>query len=136
MKPQKTFRISLAAVLFLAFLVSPIRSNETATANGKRTFSIHLQANAESPSDHGIKIDLSLPVNNKKEKAKDTEHHHDFLRNKRHADEDRHEPHHHHFDKGRSKKRIINLLTGYFLKIIIAVSYFSILLCSYMSICH
>ena len=136
MKPQKTFRISLSVVLFLAFLVSPIRSNETATANGKQSFSIHLQADAGSPSDRGIVIDLTLPVNNKKEKTKDTEHHHDFLRHKRHADEDRHEPHHHHFDKCRSRKRIINLLTGCFLKIIIAVSYFSILLCSYMSISH
>ena len=136
MKSQKTFRISLAAALFLAFLLSPVNSNETAASNSKRTFSIQLQTDEGGASDHGIKIDLTLPVNNKKEKAKDTDQHHDFLRNKRHADEDRHEPHHHDFDKGRSRKRIINLLTGFFLKIIIAVSYFSILLCSYMGIGH
>lgn len=136
MKSQKTFRISLATALFLAFLLSPINSNETAASNRKQTFSIHLQTDEGNPSDQPIKIDLTLPVNNKKEKAKDTDQSHDFVRNKRHADEDRHEPHHHHFDKNKSRKRIINVLTGLFLKIIIAVSYFSILLCSYMSICH
>ena len=78
---------------------------------------------------------LRLPVNNKKEK--DTDHNNpDLLRHKRHADEDRHELHHHHFDKSKSRKRIINMLTGLLLKIIIAVSYFSILLCSYISLSH
>ena len=136
MTPQKALRISLSAVLFLALLLSPIKSNETRSASGKRTFSVHFQADGESPSDHGIRIDLTLPVNNKKEKTKDTDHNLDFLKSKRHADEDRHEHHHHHFDKSKSRKRIINILTSLLLKIIIAVSYFSILLCSYVSISH
>ena len=134
MKPQKALRISLSAVLLLAILLSPVRSNEAAVSNGKRTFSFHLQADGENSSDHGIKIDLTLPVNNKKEK--NTDHNTDLFRNKRHADEDRHEHHHHHFDKSKSRRRIINVLTIFFLKIIIALSYFSILLCSYMNICH
>lgn len=136
MKSQKTVRISLTALLFLAYLLSPLHSNETTASNDKRSFSIQLHTDEGSSPDPGIKIDLTLPVNNKKEKTKDTDHSHEFLRHKRHADEDRHEPHHHHFDKGRSRKRIINVLTGFFLKIIIVVSYFSILLCSYMSIGH
>ena len=136
MKPQTTFRISLAATIFSAFLLSPINSHETAASNSKQTFSVQVQADHGATPDQGIKLDLTLPVNNKKEKGKDTDHGHEFLRNKRHADEDRHDNHHHNFDKGRSRRRIINVLTGYFLKIIIAVSYFSILLCSYMSITH
>ena len=135
MTPQKALRTSLSAVLLLAFFLSPLRSNETRSANGKHTFSVHLQANGESSSDHGIKIDLTVPVNNKKQK--DTDHNSpDLMKNKRHADEDKHEHHHHHFDKSKSRKRIINILTSLLLKIIIAVSYFSILLCSYVSICH
>ena len=134
MTPQKALRTSLSALLLFAFLLSPLQSNETATANRKRTFSIHLQANEESSPDQDIKIDFSLPVNNKK--GKDTDHNPDLLRHKRHADEDRHELHHHHFDKNKSRRRIINMLTGFFLKIIIAVSYFSILLCTYMGIGH
>jgi len=135
MTPQKALRISLSSVLFLALLLSPLRSNERTSANSKRTFSIHLQANGENSSDHGITLDLTVPVNNKKEK--DSDHNNpDLMRNKRHADEDKHEHHHHDFDKSKSRKRIINILTGLLLKIIIAVSYFSILLCSYVSISH
>ena len=135
MTPQKALRISLPALLLFAFLLSPLRSKENLSAKGKRAFSIQLQADGESSSDHAIKFDLSLPVSNKKEK--DTDHNnHDLVRHKRHADEDRHELHHHHFDKSKSRKRIINVLTGLLLKIIIIVSYFSILLCSYVSIGH
>ena len=135
MTPQKALRISLPAVFVLAFFLSPLRSNERTSANSKRTFSIHLQANGGSSSDHGITLDLTVPVNNKKEK--DADHHSpDLMRNKRHADEDRHEHHHHDFDKSKSRKKVINMLTSFLLKIIIAVSYFSILLCSYVSICH
>ena len=131
---QKALRTSLTTLLLSAFLLSPLHSNEAATANRKKTFSIQLQANEESSSDKAINIDFSLPVNNKK--GKDTDHNPDLLRQKRHADEDRHELHHHHFDKNKSRRRLINMLTGFFLKIIIAVSYFSILLCSYMSLGH
>ena len=135
MTPQKTFRISLSAVLFLAFLLSPLRSKENLSANDKRTFSVHLQADGENSSDHAIKFDFTPPVNNKKEK--DKEHHNpDLMRSKRHADEDRHEHHHHDFDKNKSKRKVINMLTSFLLKIIIAVSYFSILLCSYVSLSH
>lgn len=131
---QKALRTSLTALLLSAFLLSPLHSNEAATANRKKTFSIQLQANGESSSDRGIKVDFSLPVNNKK--AKDTDHNHDLIRHKRHADEDKHELHHHHFDKSKSRRKLVNMLTSFFLKIIIVVSYFSILLCSYMSVGH
>lgn len=134
MTPQKALRTSLTALLLSAFLLSPLQSNEAATANRKKSFSIQLQANEESSSDKNIRIDFSLPVNNKK--GKDTDHNPDLMRHKRHADEDKHEIHHHHFDKNKSRRKLINMLTGFFLKIIIAVSYFSILLCSYMSLCH
>ena len=101
----------------------------------RRIFCIRLELDGESSSDHAIKFDLTLPVNNKKEK--DSDHNNpDLLRHKRHADEDRHELHHHHFDKSKSHRRIINVLTGLLLKIIIIVSYFSILLCSYISLSH
>ena len=104
MIPQKALRTSLSALLFSAFLLSPLQSNETVTANGKRTFSIHLQADAENSPDHSIKIDLTVPVNNKKEK--DTDHKNpDFLRHKRHADEDRHEHHHHILIKAKAEGR-------------------------------
>lgn len=131
---QKALRTSLTTLLLSAFLLSPLHSNEAATANRKKTFSIQLQANEESSSDKAINIDFSLPVNNKK--GKDTDHNPDLIRHKRHADEDKHELHHHHFDRNKSKRRLINMLTSFLLKIIIVVSYFSILLCSYMSLGH
>jgi hypothetical protein len=59
-----------------------------------------------------------------------------MFRHKRHADEDRHDNHHHHFDKVKHKRKIVNLLSAWLLKIFIALSYFSILLCSYMSMYH
>ena len=134
MTTQKALRTSLSALLLSAFLFSPLQSNEAATANRKKTFSIQLQANEESTPGKTINFDFSQPVNNKKDR--DTDHHPDLMRHKRHADEDRHEIHHHHFDKNKSRRRLINMITGFFLKIIIAVSYFSILLCSYLSLGH
>ena len=136
MTPQKALRNSFSTLLFSAFLLSTLGSNEAVTATGKRTFSIHQQADAENSSDHGIKIDFTLPVNSNNKKEKDADHNPALVGHRRHADEDKHEVHHHHFDKSKSRKRIINILTGFLLKIIIAVSYFSILLCSYMSLCH
>ena len=134
MTTQKALRTSLSALLFSAFLLSPLQSNEAGTANRKKTFSIQLQANEERSSDKSVNFDFSQPVNNKKDK--DTDHNPDLARHRRHADEDRHELHHHHFDKNKSRRRLINMITGFSLKIIIAVSYFSILLCSYMSLGH
>lgn len=134
MKPQTTLRISLSALLILACLFSPIRSNETRLKD-RRAFSIHLQVNAESSSDHTFKIDLTVPTSNKKEKEKE-QGGSDLFRGKRHADEDRHDHHHHHFDKVKHRRKIVNLVSALLLKIFIALSYFSILLCSYMSICH
>ena len=134
MTTQKALRTSLSALLLSAFLLSPLQSNEAATANRKKTFSIQLQANAESSSDKGVNIDFSLPVNNKKDK--DTDHNPDLMRHKRHADEDKHEIHHHHFDKNKSRRKLVNMIMSFFFKIIIAVSYFSILLCSYLSLGH
>ena len=133
MTTQKALRTSLSALLLSAFLLSPLQSNEAATANRKKTFSIQLQANEESSSDKSINFDFSQPLN---KKDKDTDHNPDLMRHKRHADEDKHELHHHHFDKNKSRRKLVNMITSFFLKIIIAVSYFSILLCSYLSLGH
>ena len=134
MKPQTALRISLSVLLVFTFLHSSLRSNATEKKD-RRTFSIHAQVNAAGSSDHSINLDLSLPVNSKKEKEKDHSGN-DLFRHKRHADEDRHDHHHHHFDKVKHRKKIVNLLSAWLLKIIIALSYFSILLCSYMSLYH
>ena len=134
MKPQISLRISLSVLLAFTFLFSSFRSNATEKKD-RRTFSIHSQVNAERSSDHSINLDLSLPVNSKKEKEKDHSGT-DLFRHKRHTDEDRHDHHHHHFDKVKHKRKIVNLLSAWLLKIFIALSYFSILLCSYMSLGH
>lgn len=134
MKPQTTLRISLSTLLLFTLLLSPFTSKQATGTNDRRTFSIQI-VNAESSTDHTLKLDLTLPVNSKKEKDKDHQGS-DLMRHKRHADEDRHDHHHHHFDKVKHKRKIVNILSAFFLKIIIAISYFSILLCSYMSITH
>lgn len=134
MKPQTAIRISLSVLLVFTFLFNPLRSNATEKKD-RRAFSVHMQVNGERSSDHDFNLDLSLPVNSKKEKEKDHSGS-DLFRHKRHADEDRHDHHHHHFDKVKHKRKIVNLLSAWLLKIIIALSYFSILLCSYMSLYH
>ena len=134
MKPQTTLRIGIATFFILAFLFSPLRSNETKSKD-RRAFSIQTQVSAESSTGHDFHIDLNIPVNNKKEKENDHGKT-DLFKGKRHADEDRHEHHHHHFDKVKHRKKVINILSKLLLKIFIAISYLSILLCTYMSICH
>ena len=133
MKLQKALRIILSAALFFTFLLSPIRSNPAKTKD-RRTSYIHVQVNEESSSGHSFKLDLTLPVNNKKEKENDHNNGADLFRHKRHADEDRHDHHHHDFDKLKHRKRIVRVLSALLLKIFIAISYFSILFCTYMSI--
>ena len=134
MKPQNAFRISLSALLIFIYLVSPISSNETGVRQ-RKAFSVQERVNTESSSDHPIKLDPTIPVNNKKEKDKEQSGS-DLFRQKRHSDEDRHDHHHHHFDKVKHKRKIVHTISVLLFKIIIAVSYFSILLCSYMSLCH
>ena len=134
MKPQTALRISLSVLLVFTFLSTPLTSNATEKKD-RRTFFVHTQVNGERSSDHDFNLDLSLPVNSKKEKEKDHSGN-DLFRHKRHADEDRHDHHHHHFDKVKHRKKIVNLISAWLLKIIIALSYFSILLCSYMSLYH
>ncbi len=134
MKPQNAFRTSLSALLVLLYLLSPINSNETGVRQ-RKVFSAQERVNTESSSDHSIKLDPTMPVSSRKEKEKEQQDP-DLFRHKRHSDEDRHDHHHHHFDKIKHKRKIVHTISVLVFKIVIAVSYFSILLCSYMSLYH
>ena len=131
---QKALPVKLTTALVILFLLLPFRSTETFSSNKKQTYSYFDLAEAQGGPNHGLNLDLTIPLNNKKQKEPD--HQQDLARQKRHADEDRHEHHHHHFDKVKTRKKFINILSSVALKLFIAVSYISVLLCSYMSICH
>lgn len=55
---------------------------------------------------------------------------------KKHADEDKHHNHVYTYDWIKNKKKFVVNILRQFAKIFVAVSYFAILLCGYMSILH
>jgi hypothetical protein len=135
MTPQFKLRSSLTAILFFTFLISPMQSSEAGFTKKIHSFSTHLQAGAE-----GIDIPVKdlvpmVPVKDKKESGKEKSGH-DTQKSRHHSDEEKHKNHFHDFENLRCRKKLHAILLGFCFKIIMVVSYFSILLCGYMSIGH
>ena len=134
MKPSKTFQISLAAIMIAAFMLAPLSSSEAVTKTKKNSFNTHLQMVDEGTSKHTSNIDLTIPGANKKEQGKHRND--DQPKTRYHADEEKHKNHLYHYHRVKTKKKCHTTIICFFLKIFVAVSYFSVLLCGYMSISH
>jgi len=143
MKPQTNLQTSFAAIMISVFMLLPFNSNETVTTSKKNSFNIHLKQVAdEGTSKKHSKIDITVPDASKKEKSqqKNNEQNknqdHESGKVKHHAEEEKHKNHLYHYHRIKAKKKIHVSLICALLQILVAVSYISVLLCGYMSICH
>jgi hypothetical protein len=137
MTPQKIFRISLAAIMTSCFVLAPISSSEAIQKSKRISFNIQQQVVDEGSSKQTNNIDLTIPLGNKKEKEKNSNKHgEDQPKAKHHADEEKHKNHVYHYHRVKAKKKIHTTFLQLCMKIFIAISFISVLLCGYMSIGH
>lgn len=134
MTPQFKLRSFLSAILFFTFLMAPSDSNEAGFTKKDRSFSIHLQAGAEGNDIPVKELIPIMPSKNKKDGGNEKQN--NETPKSRHSDEEKHKHHFHDFDNLRCRKKLHAILLGFCFKIIMVISYFSILLCGYMSIGH
>lgn len=137
MTPQKTFRISLAATLISCFMLTPISSSGAINKSKKISFNTQQLAVDEGSSKQTNNIDLTIPLGNKKEKEKNSnKHSEDQPKAKHHPDEEKHKNHVYHYHRVKAKKKIHTTFLQLCMKIFIAISFISVLLCGYLSIGH
>jgi len=137
MTPQKTFRISLAAIMISSFMLTPISSSEAIQKSKRVSFNIQQQVVDEGSSKQTNNIDLTIPLGNKKEKEKNSnKHSEDQPKAKHHSDEEKHKNHVYHYHRVKAKKKIHTTFLQLCMKIFIAISFISVLLCGYLSIGH
>ena len=133
MNPAKNLQTSLTALMIAAFMLAPLSSNESGLNAKKKSFNIHLQVVDEGNSKQKGNIDLTVPVSNKKEQQKNKD---DQPKSRHHAEEEKHKNHVYHYQRIKTKKKHHTTILCACLKILLAVSYLSILLLGYMNICH
>jgi len=138
MKPQKTFRISLAAIMISCFLLAPNSSSEAIYKSKSISFNTQQQVADEGSSKQTNNIDLTIPLGHKKEKEKEKKNNHneDQPKARHHSDEEKHKNHVYHNHRVKAKKKIHTTFLQLCLKIFIAISFISVLLCGYLSIGH
>jgi hypothetical protein len=136
MKPQKTFRISLAAIMICSFMLAPISSSEAIQKSKSISFNTQQQVVDEGSSKQTNNIDLTIPLSNKKEKGKNNDHNEEQPKAKHHSDEEKHKNHVYHYHRVKAKKKIHTTFLQLCLKIFIAISFISVLLCGYLNIGH
>ena len=141
MNPAKNLQTSLTALMIAAFMLAPLGSNESGLNAKKKSFNIHLQVVDEGNSKQKGNIDLTIPVSNKKEQQKNKDdqprkNSDDQPKSRHHAEEEKHKNHVYHYHRIKTKKKHHTTILCACLKILLAVSYLSILLLGYMNICH
>jgi len=136
MKPQKNFRITLAAIMISCFILAPNSSSEAIRKSKKISFNTQQQVGDEGSSKQTNNIDLTIPFGNKKEKEKNNNHNEDQQKAKHHPDEEKHKNHVYHYHRVKAKKKIHTTFLQLCLKIFIAISFISVLLCGYLGIGH
>jgi len=134
MTPQKTFRISLAAIMICSFLLAPISSSEAIHKSKKISFNTQQLVVDEGSSKQTNNTDLTIPEANKKEKNSNRGDDHPKTRH--HSEEEKHKNHLYHYHRVKVRKKTHASIICIILKIIIAISYISVLLCGYMNIGH
>ena len=136
MTPPKTFRISLAAIMICSFMLAPISSSEAIQKSKRISFNTQQQVVDEGSSKQANNIDLTIPLGDKKEKEKNNNHNEDQPKAKHHSDEEKHKNHVYHYHRVKAKKKIHTTFLQLCLKIFIAISFISVLLCGYLNIGH
>ena len=136
MTSQKTIRISLAAIMISSFMLVPISSSEAIQKSKKISFNTQQLVVDEESSKQTNNINLTIPLGNKKEKEKNNNHNEDQPKAKHHPDEEKHKNYVYHYHRVKAKKKIHTTFLQLCMKIFVAISFISVLLCGYLSIGH
>jgi hypothetical protein len=134
MTTSKNLRTSLTAIMIAVFMLTPFSSNESVFKVKKSSFNIHLQVVDEGASTQTGNIDLSFPGGSKKEKNKS--HSDDQAKSKYHPEEEKHKNHLYHYHRIKARKKSHTTVMQFCMKVFVAFSFISVLLCGYMNICH
>ncbi len=134
MTHTKNLQTSLTAIMIAVFMLAPFKSNESVLKNKMISFNTHLQVVDEGASKQTGTIDLNIPEGNKKEKNNSKGE--DQPKSKHHADEEKHKNHLYHYHRVKAKKKHHTTFICVCLKVFVAFSFISVLLCGYMNICH
>lgn len=144
MNSQNSLRISLSAVLSLLFLVFFLETGAAVSkVTNHATVSNHEVKAADispKPGNFNLAVPDMIPqtANRPRENSNHQkgEANHKTINSKHHPDEEKHDNHFYHYDwLLRRNKWYCNLLC-FILKIFVAITYLSVLICGYLSICH
>jgi hypothetical protein len=142
MTPAKNLQTSFAAMMFTAFMLFPLHSNEAVYKTKKFSFNIQLSVADEGATKQENKMDLNKQHSSEKEKKNkggndhNKQNEHEQGKSKHHADEEKHKNHLYHYNRIKTRKKCHATFICVFLKIFIAVCYISVLLSGFMSLSH
>jgi hypothetical protein len=130
MKPQNAFRLCLSAVIAFSLILAPCNPVRSAITEKNPASSGHYPPAADKmPSSQKTQGKQS---SHESMDGKDAHH----AKSSHHSDEEKHNNHNYDYSWIRHKKQIVASLMQFFIKVFVAVCFFSVLLCTYMSIAH
>ena len=144
MKPQITLQTSLSAVFGFALLVASYCTGAAVSKSGNHTVItnhvVEVAKEAKSPGNFNLVVPEALPNRSgHREKSathNDEKNDHHGAKAKTHSDEEKHKNHLYHYDRiKRSRKKHCGLLCV-LVKLFVAITYLSVLICGYLSIFH
>lgn len=143
MKPPIPLQTSLSAVIAIAFLISSHSSGAAITKPVKYILTTHHVVedarSAKNPGNFNLVVPEALPNkpgNREKTAHNDEKNAHHIAKTKTHPDEEKHKNHLYHYDRiKRNRKKYCGFLC-FLVKIFVAITYLSVLICGYLSIFH
>ena len=134
MKPQKALRSSLTTTLMIALSLSPLNSSEMVTEIKKTNISTHLRMTANGTSNQKSQQDFNSHEGQRTEQKQN--HSENIKSDKKHSEEEKHNNHVYNYDWVNCRKKWYASLIRCCIKIFVAISFISVLLCGFMSIIH
>lgn len=135
MNPSNFTCKNLSAALVIVVLLAPFQA---ARANGdcKQPATTSIRIEAKGGFENQLP-GVTFPVQSKKpgrqeKQGKNSE----TTEIKHHSDEDKHKHHFYHYNKKKWRRKSHAILLSWLMRIVVAISYISILLCTFMSLAH
>lgn len=142
MKPQKALQISLSAVFGIALILASFTANAAVSRKNLKSVTtnheVEVAKGQKTPGHFNLVVPEAIPNKaNSRDKMNHEEknsHHQDKARH--HSDEEKHKIHFYHYHRISHAKQIITNLLRLLVKVVIAVSFLSILVCGFLSMLH
>lgn len=143
MKPQITLRTSFSAVITFAFLVVSYNTLAAVSKHSNhkviKNHVVEVAKESKNPGNFNLMVPEAVPKkqgNREKTAHNDEKNSHHTEKAKTHSDEEKHKNHLYHYNRiKRNNKRHCSLLC-LLVKLFVAITYLSVLICGYLSIFH